>query len=41
MQMLKMNELTKNVEAISTKELTITNGYKILNGAKYFSSQTK
>ena len=34
------SELSKNVEAISTKGLTkdLKNGYKILNGARYFSS---
>ena len=38
----KLNELSKKVEAISTKRLTkhLMNGYKILNGAKYFSPGT-
>ena len=36
----ELNELSKKVEAISTKRLTkeLINGYKILNGARYFSS---
>ena len=36
----KLNELSKKVEAISTKGLTkdLINGYKILNRARYFSS---
>ena len=36
----KLNELSKKVEAISRKRLTkdLINGYKILNGANYFSS---
>ena len=38
----KLNELSKKVEAISTKKLTknLINGYKILNRAIYFSSGT-
>ena len=34
-----MNEVSKNVKAISTKELTkdLINKFGILNGAKYFS----
>ena len=42
MYLLKMNYMNykKKIEAISTKGLTkyFINGYKILNGAKYFSS---
>ena len=36
----ELNELLQKVEAILTKGLTkdLVNGYKILNGAKYFSS---
>ena len=36
----ELNELSKKVKAISTKELTndLTNKFSILNGAKYFSS---
>ena len=36
----ELNELTKKVEAISTKGVTkdLINGSKILNGAKYFYS---
>ena len=36
----ELNELSKKVKGISTKELTkdLINGYKILNGAKYFPS---
>ena len=35
-----MNELSEKIKAISTKGLTkyLINEYKILNGAKYFSS---
>ena len=35
----ELNELSKKVEAISTKGLTkdLINGYKILSGARYFS----
>ena len=38
----ELNKLSRKVEAISTKGLTkdLTNGYKILNGARYFSSGT-
>ena len=36
----EINELSKNVEATSAKGLTkdLINGYKIINGEKYFSS---
>ena len=39
----ELNELTKKVEAISTKGLTkdLINVYNILNGAGYFSSGTR
>ena len=44
MSSLKMNWMNRqrNFKAISTKGLTkdLTNGYKILNGAKYFFSET-
>ena len=38
----EVNELTKKVEAISTKGLTkdLVNGYKILNRVRYISSGT-
>ena len=38
----ELNELSKNVETISTKGLTkdLINGFKILNGTRYFSSGT-
>ena len=34
----ELNELSNKVKAISTKDLI--NGYKILNGSRYFSSAT-
>ena len=36
----ELNELSEKVKAISTTDLTkdLINGYKTLNGAKYFSS---
>ena len=38
----ELNELSEKIKAISAKRLTkdLINGYKILNGAKYFSSRT-
>ena len=38
----ELNKLSRKVEAIATKGLTknLTNGYKILNGARYFSLGT-
>ena len=41
MYLLKMKELSKNVEAISTKELTkdLINGCKILKGTRHFFSR--
>ena len=42
MYLLKMNELSKNVEAISPKGLTkdLINGCKILKGTRHFFSET-
>ena len=42
MYLLKMNELSKNVEAISTEGLTkdLINGCEILKGTRHFFSET-